>query len=171
MRIVALASLVGGAVISLTIASLGEPVFKVAPSKVAPPPGVALGDFRRSFQPFENWTLICDEDLRLEMRICNIRQDIEIEGAGVIFSWAMAATDDGKERMVVNALGAIGEGGEIVLIFDDGTTYSARVQCTANACVTTVPVGPHIRRHIEQQLESRSVFPHHLSERYSSRLQ
>src|SRR5690606_40623124 len=118
------------------------PTFTVVPSEVQPPDGIALGSFRRSLQPFENWTLICDEDLAAQQRICNIRQDIAVEGAGTIFSWAMAATDSGEERMVVTAPSAIGGDGEIVLGFEGGETHTARVNCTAVACTTTVPVGP-----------------------------
>lgn len=134
------------------------PVFTVIPSDVQPPDGVAVGSFRRSFQPFDNWTLICDEDLLAQKRICNIRQEIAIEGAGKIFSWAMAATDTGQERMVISAPQAIGEGGKIEFAFEGGATYAAQVNCTAVACTTTVPVGPQIRRHIENELDIRIRF-------------
>src|SRR5699024_6360174 len=126
-------------------ASSAEPTFMVVPSEIKPPTGVALGDFRRTFQPFENWTLICDEDLRAQSRICNIRQDIAVEGAGTIFSWAMAATDGGQERMIVTVPGSVGDGGDVILKFDGGVTYTAMASCTPQACSATIPVGPQIR--------------------------
>jgi len=140
------------------IAGPTAPVFTVVPSKIQPPEGVALGDFRRLYHPFENWTLICDDNLRTGVRICNIRQEIAVSQAGTIFSWTMADTETGEARMIVSAPAAIGDGGEILFRFHDGVTYSARVMCNPQACTTLVPVGPRIRKHIEQGLNVEISF-------------
>jgi len=134
------------------LAAPAGPAFAVVPSSIQPPAGVPLGSFRRSYQPFENWTLICDENLAAGRRICNIRQEIGIVGAGTIFSWAMVATDSGEERMLITAPAAIGQGGAIELTFNDGQGYIARVACDEAACTATVPVGPRMRRHIAEEL-------------------
>jgi len=134
------------------------PSFVVVPSSVQPPQGVELGSFRRSIQPFKNWTLICDEDLKKKQRICNVRQEIAIEGAGTIFSWAMAASDTGEPKMLATLPAAVGEGGEVVLTFDGDAKFSTTADCTQRTCSALIPVGPQIRRHITEKFEIRISF-------------
>lgn len=52
------------------------PSYSIKPSEVTVPPGAELGRYRRIIQPFENWNLICDENLKTMKKICNITQSI-----------------------------------------------------------------------------------------------
>ena len=153
MKRIASTVLVFSILAGTALAAPAGPSFTVVPSSIQPPPGVELGSFRRSFQPFKNWTLVCDEDLSKKQRICNIRQEIAIEGAGTIFSWAMAATDNGQPRMLVTAPAAIGNGGEVMLSFDGEASFAAKATCNERACTALIPVGPQIRRHITEKLD------------------
>jgi len=142
----------------VAVAAPARPSFVVVPSAVQPPEGVELGSFRRSIQPFRNWTLICDEDLKKKQRICNVRQEIAIEGAGTIFSWAIAASESGEPKMIAALPAAVGNGGKVVLTFDGGGTFSAAANCNQRTCSALIPVGPQIRRHIAERLEIRVSF-------------
>ena len=51
--------------------------YRIKPSDVAVPPDVKLGDYQRTIRPFENWTLICDENLKARKKVCNVSQIIE----------------------------------------------------------------------------------------------
>lgn len=53
-----------------------RPSYSIKPSEVTVPPGAELGRYRRIIQPFENWNLICDENLKTMKKICNITQSI-----------------------------------------------------------------------------------------------
>lgn len=133
-------------------AAPASPSFVVVPSSVQPPEGVELGSFRRTIQPFRNWTLICDEDLKKKERICNVRQEIAIEGAGTIFTWAIAASDTGEPKMIATLPAAVGNGGKLELLFDGDARFSTSVNCNNRACTALIPVGPQIRRHIAERL-------------------
>ena len=57
-----------------------EPVasgYRIKPSDVALPPDAKLGEYQRTTRPFENWTLICDENLQARQKVCNVTQIIE----------------------------------------------------------------------------------------------
>ncbi len=130
------------------------PDFAVQPPAVSPPPGVELGKFRRIIQPFENWTLVCDEDLGRRQRVCNIRQEIAAPGAGIVFSWALSATEEGRPMMLLTVPAKVGVGNKVRLEFDGGTTFLAEIAaCNADGCNGLVPVGPQMRRHIEEGLD------------------
>lgn len=123
--------------------------FEVVPSRVQSPPGVPVGKFRRIYHPFENWTLICDENLQERTHLCNIRQEIAASGSGVIFTWIIAATDTGDPRIIAHGPATIQSGQAIQLRFKDDSTFRATVTCGPQSCSTTIPIGPKIREHIK----------------------
>lgn len=132
---------------------MAEPVFQVSPSALEVPAGVPLGAYRRTIHPFENWTLFCDDNLAEKIRLCDIRQEIEIKGAGVIFSWALSATENGAPMMKIVAPAGIGKNGRVRLTFTDGSYYEATMaSCNQSTCETYTPAGPKTQQHIEEEL-------------------
>lgn len=55
--------------------------YRIKPSDVVLPPEVKLGDYQRTIRPFDNWTLICDENLKARKKVCNVSQIIETRPA------------------------------------------------------------------------------------------
>ena len=84
--------------------------YAVKPSDVAIPSGETLGEFRRTIQPFSNWTLICDESLKSKRRVCNVTQTIVSAQGTVAFNWSLVATAEGKPLMVMRVPAAVGIG-------------------------------------------------------------
>lgn len=78
-----------------------EPRYWIKPSEVAIPPDVPIGMYRRLIRPFENWTLICDENLKSKQRICNVSQLVVDKAGNTVFSWSLAATAQGKPVMIL----------------------------------------------------------------------
>ena len=128
-----------------------EPMLK--PSEVAVPEGVPLGSYRRVIQPFENWDLICDENLHEKRKICNISQ-IFVDATGrMVFSWSMAASEDGKPFMIVRVPPETGQGARIALSFP-GRAQPVNVPiqaCDITVCLGYVPVGPILREQIGKE--------------------
>ncbi len=71
------------------------------PSEVALPKGAQWGEIRRSIQPFENWTLICDENLKRKQKTCNVSQIITDQAGAAVFSWSLAATRNGEPFLLL----------------------------------------------------------------------
>ena len=119
----------------------------IKPSDVKLPAGVPLGQYRRVIQPFKNWTLICDENFKEKTRTCNVTQSIVDQTGRTVFSWSVAATEQGKPFMILRTLPGLGTKREITLDIPDGRT-SVRIPvagCNAAVCVGTVPIGPRLR--------------------------
>lgn len=130
-----------------------QPEFRVRPSSVIVPDGIPIGQYKRSIHPFENWTLVCDDNLATKIRLCDIRQEVEIIGAGVIFSWALTATENGPPMMKLLGPAGIGVNGEIIMTFNDGSTHRVRMlSCNASNCVGHSPAGPKTQQHIKENL-------------------
>src|SRR5690606_37792667 len=130
-----------------------EPEFRVRPSSLAVPDGIPLGEYRRTIHPFRNWTLVYDDDLVGKTRLCDIRQEIEIVGAGVIFSWALTPTEDGSPVMKAVVPAAVGPNGRVTLTFSDGIRYEIKIaECTPVSCEGYAPAVPRTQRHIEEEL-------------------
>jgi invasion protein IalB len=116
------------------------------------PPDVKLGQYRRTIRPFENWTLICDENLDARQMICNVTQVIEDQTGKMAFSWSLAATKDGKPYMLLRTPPAVGDDGLVRLQFE-GRSQSVEVRiegCNEVVCVGMIPVGPILREQIEK---------------------
>ncbi|MER2535951.1 MAG: invasion associated locus B family protein [Rhizobiaceae bacterium] len=127
--------------------------FRVKPSDVVLPADAELGKYRRVIQPFENWTLICDEDLKKLRKVCNIQQDIMAANGAVVFSWSLAATTQGRPMMILRAPARVGEGRMVTLGFAGAKTFDVKMEsCDAQVCTGTAPVGPQLRAHIGEGL-------------------
>ncbi|MFD1198441.1 invasion associated locus B family protein [Brucella gallinifaecis] len=135
------------------LSAYAQPEFRVRPSSVTVPDGVPIGQYRRVIHPFENWTLICDDNLATKIRLCDIRQEVEIVGAGIIFSWALTATENGPPMMKLMGPASIGVNGEIILTFNDGSTHRVKMlSCNTSNCIGHSPAGPKTQQHIKENL-------------------
>lgn len=136
-----------GGVASAEQASL---VLTIKQSEVRLPEGVPRGQYRRIIQPFGNWTLICDENLQEKTRVCNVTQSIVDQTDRVVFSWSVAATEEGRPFMILRTLPDLGSEDTITLAIPDNRA-PVRVSvdgCNATVCVGTVPIGPRLRPQI-----------------------
>lgn len=126
--------------------------FHVRQSDVRVPPNVDVGKYRRIIQPFKNWILICDENLQVQKRICNITQSIVHERTGDIFSWSLAAKTDGQPYMILRVPLAVDRKQKIALDFNDGNVpiFFEITGCDANTCIGYLPVGPRMRDYISK---------------------
>ncbi|WP_343717804.1 invasion associated locus B family protein [Inquilinus sp.] len=126
--------------------------YTVKASEVAIPDGEQLGQFRRVIQPFENWTLICDESLTSKRRVCNLTQSIVNQQGAPVFNWSFVATEDGKPLVVMRVPAAVGQGGAIGLTLGGGGRDQIVAQtdrCDAAICTATIAIGQMLRRHIQ----------------------
>lgn len=129
-----------------------DPDYRIKPSDVALPPNAKLGSYRRIIQPFENWILICDENLQTRQKVCNVTQTIEDSAGRLAFSWSLAATKDGKPYMILRTAPDAKYTGPIALRFQ-GRADPVKVQldgCNATVCVGMLPVGPAVREQISK---------------------
>lgn len=127
--------------------------YRLKPSEVAVPSDVPVGEYRRIIRPFENWTLICDENLKSRQVVCNISQIIEDTSGNLVFSWSLAATEGGKPFMILRVPPSVGSAGKITLAFRERRTAVDVVLegCSEAVCVGMVPVGPILREQIAKQ--------------------
>jgi invasion protein IalB len=129
------------------------PAYRIKPSDVAVPPGVKLGDYQRTTRPFENWTLICDENLQARKKVCNISQSFVDQSQAMVFSWSLAADEKGKPFMILRTPSQAGAGSRLSLKLA-GRKQAVDVQlqgCDASVCVGYVPVGPVLREQIGKE--------------------
>lgn len=127
--------------------------YRIKPSEVVPPEGVPLGSYRRIIQPFENWNLICDENLAAKRKVCNISQSFIDHNQAVVFSWSLAADEKGKPFMILRAPAQMGAGSKISLRIA-GRERPVDVElnaCDSAVCVGYVPVGPILRQQIGKE--------------------
>lgn len=131
--------------------------YAIKPSRVSVPDDVALGQYRRIIRPFENWTLICDENLETRKRVCNVTQVITDRTGGTAFSWSLAATSSGKPYMILRAPPAAESGGLVSLRFE-GRRRPVDVRfdgCNEQVCVAKMPVGAFMRAQIGKKTTPR----------------
>ncbi|MCT8998806.1 invasion associated locus B family protein [Chelativorans intermedius] len=138
----------------------GRDVF-IKPSEVVVPQGIELGKYRRVIQPFENWELICDENLQEMQKICNISQSFVDNNGEMVFSWSMAADADGRPFMILRTPPEVGGDGEISLSFP-GREKPVKIRlegCNEAVCVGYVPVGPILREEIGKEASVHIAYP------------
>lgn len=131
--------------------------YKVKSSDVLVPQGVPMGKYRRIIQPFENWILICDENLKTRRKVCNISQTFTDDTGAQVFSWSLAANVDGKPFMILRAPAVIGAGSKISLKLA-GLDRDVDVEvkaCDASVCIGYQPVGPILRQQIGNETTAR----------------
>ncbi|MDX8531170.1 invasion associated locus B family protein [Mesorhizobium sp. VK25A] len=117
------------------------------------PPDVKLGQYQRTTRPFENWTLICDENLQARKKVCNISQSFVDQSQAVVFSWSLAADEKGKPFMILRTPSATGAGSKLSLRFA-GRKQAVDIPlqgCNASVCVGYMPVGPVLREQIGKE--------------------
>lgn len=127
--------------------------FRIKPSEVVPPQGVPLGSYRRIIHPFENWNLICDENLKAKHKVCNISQSFIDQNQALVFSWSLAADEKGKPFMILRAPAQLGTANKISLGIA-GRERPVDVELTAcddTVCVGYLPVGPILRQQIGKE--------------------
>lgn len=140
---------------------LSPQVYRIKASEVVVPANVPMGQYQRIIRPFENWTLICDENLKDRKKICNITQMIEDQAGKDVFSWSLAATEEGKPYFLLRAPPDMPSDGKVSLHFDgrQNPVDVALQGCNETVCVGVVPVGPILRSQIANAASPRISFP------------
>lgn len=168
-------SLIGIACLLLSggLPAAGQPAgpvrqeYHIKPSEVVIPEGVALGQYRRVITPFENWTLVCDEDLQAGQMVCNASQVIVDSSGILVLSWSLAATMDGEPYMILRTAPQADPDGRITLSFAD-ISIPLEVEidgCNDTVCVGVMPVGPIMNGQIRAATEPVITFPTTAGER------
>ncbi len=126
--------------------------YVVKSSEVPIPKGAQWGDIRRIIQPFENWTLICDENLKKKKKVCNISQIIVDRRGNQIFSWSLAATQSGEPFMLLRTPSAINKKNMLRVRFPgrDAELSFPFKGCDETVCLALMPAGPLTRQNIAQ---------------------
>ena len=135
--------------------------YRVKPSDVAVPADAKLGEYQRTTRPFENWTLICDENLKARQRVCNVTQIIEDQAGQVAFSWSLAATKAGNPYMILRTPPVARSDAPVVLSFE-GRKEPIKIQlegCNQAVCIGMLPVGPIMREQISKDAASIISYP------------
>lgn len=137
-----------------------RPGHLLKPSDVKIPAGAEWGQIKRTIQPFENWTLICDENLKLKQRTCNVTQIIVDQSGSQIFSWSLAATKDGKPFMLLRVQSTINRNTPLLVWFPDRETPVAvsYTGCDDVVCLGVMPVGPLSRTNIDKGSNLKLTF-------------
>ena len=137
-----------------------EKSYRIKPSDVQVPSGVSLGQYRRIIEPFPNWTLICDENLKTKLRICNVTQNIIDSSGANVFSWSLAASQNGHSFFILRAPPQSGVGKMIHLGLDDGgnIVHVKIDKCDQNVCVAYQNVGPRLRAAIKKSASVGIIF-------------
>lgn len=127
--------------------------YRIKPSEVAVPAGVKLGDYERTIRPFENWTLICDENLKARQKVCNVTQVIDDADGNLAFSWSLAATRKGRPYMILRTAPTARKNGSLSLRFQghDRPVDVHLEGCNQTVCVGMMPVGPIMRQQIARK--------------------
>ncbi|WP_235901899.1 invasion associated locus B family protein [Ochrobactrum quorumnocens] len=123
------------------------------PSEVALPKGAQWGEIRRSIQPFENWTLICDENLKRKEKTCNVSQIITDQAGVAIFSWSLAATKNGEPFLLLRVPPLV-EKQQALKVSFPGRAKPVVLDykgCDDKICLAMLPVGPITREHIDRE--------------------
>lgn len=131
-------------------ASPAPAAYRIKPSEVALPSNAKPGEYQRTIRPFENWTLICDENLGAREKVCNVTQIIEDQSGRMVFSWSLAATKDGKPYMIVRTAPQAKSDDPVSFKFEDRRD-PVNIQidgCNQAVCVGMLPVGPIMREQI-----------------------
>ncbi|MBC8718333.1 invasion associated locus B family protein [Ochrobactrum sp. Marseille-Q0166] len=126
--------------------------YKIKPSGIQIPSGINPGEYRRVIEPFPNWTLICDENLKSRVRVCNITQNIVDEAGSDVFSWSLATMQNGQPTLILRVPPVLNIGDAINLRLDDhGSVVAAKVDgCNKDVCVAYQSVGPRLRAAIKK---------------------
>jgi invasion protein IalB len=124
--------------------------YRLRPTGVVLPDGVPLGRYQRTTRPFENWTLICDENLDQAKMVCNFTQTVEDTEGNLAFSWSLAATSEGAPYMILRTASVADPQTSISFTFAsrEAPVEIAIDGCNEEVCVAMLPVGPIMRGEI-----------------------
>ncbi|UXN03920.1 MULTISPECIES: invasion associated locus B family protein [unclassified Bartonella] len=102
------------------------------------------GQIRRAIMQFNNWTLICDEDLPAKKQVCNVTQSIVDRTGNVVFSWSLAASDNGQPFFLLRALPTADKTKPIQMFFQNRKepVNIDYVDCNESLCLAQTRVGP-----------------------------
>ncbi len=132
---------------ALAFQASAAPGFRVKPSDVRLPPGAELGFYRRTIQPFSNWDLICDEDLRRLTKVCNVTQTILGGEGSLAFGWSLTATESGAPMLLLRLPAAVGAGNPVSITLSGDSTETALVSaCDVNVCTALLPASDALAR-------------------------
>ena len=126
--------------------------YSIKKSDVSVPANVPIGKYRRIIQPFEDWTLVCDENLKAMRRVCNVTQSVVDQRGGLVFSWSLAATAQGVPVVIVRTPASVGKGAAVSLT-PAGAKQPREVTltgCDAEVCVGFVPLDPSLCGEIDK---------------------
>ncbi|WP_457936127.1 invasion associated locus B family protein [Mesorhizobium sp. 10J20-29] len=124
-------------------------IYTVKAPEIAIPSGATLGHVRRVIQPFENWTLICDENIQAQTRVCNVTETLVDRDGFTIFSWTLAATEDGAPLFILRAPHTVGSAGLIKVQFPNVKEKAVSIRaCDDKVCVGTLLLDSGMRRQI-----------------------
>ncbi|MCV9907631.1 invasion associated locus B family protein [Brucella sp. HL-2] len=130
------------------------------PSDVQVPKGVEWGQMKRTIQPFENWTLICDENLKLKEKTCNVSQIVTDRSGSQIFSWSLAATKYGEPFMLLRVPSTVDQKVPITVSFPERSkpVLLSYKGCDDSVCLALLPVGPITRENIDKESNVKVAF-------------
>lgn len=130
------------------------PGFFVKPSDITVPSDVPIGQYQRVIRPFPNWTLICDENRAKKQKVCNISQTIVGSHGATVFSWSLAAAQNGQPFFILRLPPSVGEGQAIQLdLSDGGPVVPVPIRgCTEQTCIGYQQVGARLRAAVAKGL-------------------
>jgi invasion protein IalB len=137
------------------------PGYRIKPSEVAVPADAKLGSYQRITRPFENWTLICDENLEARKKVCNVTQIVENQAGQMAFAWSLAATQEGKPYMILRTAPVAKTDGLVSLQFE-GRPEPVKIEldgCNEAVCIGMLPVGPIMREQISKSAAPTISYP------------
>ena len=118
--------------------------------EITAPKGTAMGQVRRLIRPFAGWTLICDENLAERSKVCNVTQTFVDAGGATIFSWSLAASEDGKPIVILRVAPSVGQTGVISIRSHGRKAETVAVRaCDDSVCVATMRLNASLREQID----------------------
>ncbi|AQS41659.1 MAG: Invasion associated locus B family protein [Candidatus Tokpelaia hoelldobleri] len=128
--------------------------YSIHPPRISVPDG-QLGAVRRSLMQFYGWTLICDETIARKRVVCNVTQAVVDGDGNEVFSWSLAATDNGHPFMLLRIPANANKNVPVELGFRRGKQQSSVkipfIGCDANVCLAQTPVGPILTKAIDSE--------------------
>ncbi|MCF7645980.1 invasion associated locus B family protein [Pseudochrobactrum asaccharolyticum] len=136
------------------------PKYFIKSSEVQLPDGVGWGQYKRTIQPFENWTLICDENLKKKEKVCNLSQIISDASGNQVFSWSLAATANGDPFLILRVPANTDQKIPLKVKFSGRDTAIAVAYkgCNETVCIAMMPVGSITREHINKGNDVKFAF-------------
>jgi len=130
----------------------GAAGYRLKGSDIVLPPGVPLGQYRRIFQPFPNWTLVCDENLKTRQVVCNVSQTVIDTKGRQVFSWSLASEEGGQSDFILRTLpdADTQAGIELQTVNMAGPIRVAFQGCNQKLCLGTTPVAGPLSEEIER---------------------